>query len=94
MIQNLFNAGTPAGTLKWGLDQMAQRQREISHRISNATTGAGSFANTLAQKAGALNVNLEQEMVALADVQLRFDAYTKLLQKTHSQLRVAFRENV
>ena len=93
MIRNLFSAPTQSGILKTGMDAMTVRQREIAHRIANASTpGAGTFSSTLAQQVAAQEaVDLEREMVALADVQLRFDAYTKLLQKTHSQVRVSFR---
>jgi flagellar basal body rod protein FlgB len=37
-------------------------------------------------------VDLEAEMTSLADEQLRYDATTKLLQKTYEQLRLSVRD--
>jgi flagellar basal body rod protein FlgB len=37
-------------------------------------------------------VNVEKEMVALADEQLRFEAATALLQKVYQQIRSSVRE--
>ena len=37
-------------------------------------------------------VDLETEMVALADEQIRFEAATRLLQKVYQQVRASVRE--
>ena len=57
--------------------------------------GTPDFADALqaADAAGRGNaVDIEQEMVALADEQLRFEATANLLQKVYGQIRSAIRE--
>lgn len=100
MIKSLFGAGTRAAMLRGGLEESMLTQRGIAASVARATTTSSTndFAATLngaggAAGAGASNaqaeVDVQQEMVNLADTQLRYEASVKLLQDTYSQLRTA-----
>ena len=101
MFSSLFGAGTRAAMLKGGLEENSRTQQAIAGRIARATQASASdFGAALAGAAGAdgaaaqaPEVDLQQEMVSLADVQLRYEASAKLLQETYSQLRTAIRSN-
>lgn len=94
MIQRLMGQGSSVDQLKRGLDQSTQNVRGIAHRIANASVrGQSTFAQALDEaQAGEAPVDVEKEMVALADEQLRFEAATNLLQKVYAQLRSSVRE--
>lgn len=95
MLKGLIGRTTSVATLKDGLDASVERTRVIAHRVANANLpgggATGAFANLLVE-AGAEDVDLEVEMVALADEQLRFDATAVLLQKVYAQVRSSVRE--
>ena len=74
------------------------RQRGIADRVAKASLQNGDgFAlkaeGALAAEAvpNANPVNIEDEMVALADEQIRFAATAKLLEKTYARLRSAIK---
>lgn len=92
MLNRLLETGSSVTVLKHGLDASGVRMRGIASRIANA--GNGSFADALAQAqpGTTLEAQLEQEMVSLADEQLRFNAAATLLQRAYAQLRGAIRE--
>jgi len=93
MIARLIGSGTTSADLKDGLTASSQAVRGIAHRVANS--GTPDFADALdtAQAAGTRSgVDIEREMVALADEQLRFEATTNLLQKVYQQVRSAIRE--
>ena len=95
MFARLIGSGTAVAQLKQGLDASSRAVRGIAHRVANA--GTPDFAQALdnAQATGAPGegpVDLEKEMVALADEQLRFEAASSLLQKTYQQIRSSVRE--
>lgn len=95
MLFGLIDRTTSATSLKGALDKSAERSRGIADRVSKATVGSGDgFA--LEAKAGNaqanLNpVNVEDEMTALADEQIRFLATSRLLEKTYASLRTAIK---
>jgi len=94
MIQGLLGRSTPVAMLKDGLDASVARTYGIAHRVSNASTpGGAGFAGALEEQVSAAGgaVNLEAEMVALADEQLRFDATARLLRKVYDQVRSSVR---
>jgi flagellar hook-associated protein FlgK len=102
MIRNLFGTGTRAAMLRGGLEEASRTQRQIGARIAGASTASSAdFAAELAGAEGSANaagpkapeVDLQQEMVNLADVQLRYEASAKLLTDTYQQLRTAIRSN-
>jgi flagellar basal body rod protein FlgB len=94
MLARLVGSETHVSRLKEGLDASARNVRGIAHRVANA--GNADFAREL-DAAGAVSgtaggVDLEKEMVALADEQLRFEAVATLLQRSYQGLRSAVRE--
>ena len=95
MLKGLIGRSTSVGTLKDGLDASMRRTQTTAQRVANASTpGAGGFAGELdgTMAAGeAAGVDLEQEMVALADEQLRYDATARLLRKVYDQVRASVR---
>lgn len=96
MILRLFGPSSQAGALKRNLDASSMQLREIAHRVANATTpGGGSFAAVLNEELAAQTIaRLEEDMVNLADTQLRFEASIRLLQRTYQQLRTSIRERL
>ncbi|WP_434479685.1 hypothetical protein [Gemmatimonas sp.] len=95
MLFGLIDRTTRAASLKSSLDQSVERSRGIADRVSKATLQNGDgFA--LEAKAGTAQatanpVNVEDEMVALADEQLRVLATSRLLEKTYTSLRSAIK---
>lgn len=96
MLTRLLGAETSAAQLREGLSASVVRTRAIAHRISNASTpGFGAALDAAAAAEGAApaeGVDVEAEMVALADEQIRFEALTRMLQKVYAQVRASVRE--
>ncbi len=95
MLTRLIGSNSLTAALKLGLDASSQAVRDIGHRVANAATPEGSsFDNALrAEQSGEVaEVDIEREMVALADEQLRYEATTRLLQGTYRQIRNSVRE--
>jgi flagellar basal body rod protein FlgB len=92
MIGRLMGPSTSVAQLKEGLDVSVERTRGIANRIANAANGGFAGALDSAQAGADPAVDLESEMVALADEQIRFDALTRLLQKTYAQVRASVKE--
>jgi flagellar basal body rod protein FlgB len=84
---------TPANQLKASLDVSAQRTRVIADRVARASAQRGGFvlpgtnAEPGSQELGPIDV--ESEMVSLADEQLRFETTAKLLEKAYAGLRMS-----
>ena len=95
MLFGFIDRVTAASPLKASLDQSVERSRSIADRVSKASVqnGAGFTldANGKPAEANANPVNVEDEMVALADEQLRFLATSRLLEKTYASLRGAIK---
>jgi len=86
MLNRLLGPGTSAPTLKSGLDRTSADLREVTHRLANASTPG--FGTLMDARGGVTpTVNLEEEMVNLADGQLRFEAQAQMLQRVYQQLR-------
>jgi flagellar basal body rod protein FlgB len=96
MLNRLLGSTSSVSELKAGLDRSTQAVREIAHRVANASSGPdGGFASALENAGGTApgsGVDLEQEMVALADEQLRYEAASRLLEKVYQQIRSSVRE--
>ena len=91
MIQGLLGSETIVG-LRKALDEGAVRTREIGHRVSNASNQvSASFEGALDEAMADGEVDLEKEMVNLADAQLRFEATSQLLKEVYSQIRASMR---
>ncbi len=93
MISRLIGSETTTGQLREGLSASSRAVRGIAHRVANAGTPDFAEALNAAEAAGqAGSVDIEKEMVALADEQLRFEATASLLQKIYQQIRSSIRE--
>ncbi len=99
MLFGLIGRVSSANQLREGLDVGSQRVRAIGARVAQATLkGADGFAlpQTQPGQPAATQtgkpVDLETEMVNLADEQLHFEATSQLLQKAYSQIRTAMRD--
>lgn len=96
MLFGLIDRASNASPLKAALDKSVERSRGIADRVSKATLNNGDGFALEAKKAGNANanpVNVEDEMTALADEQLRFLATTRLLEKTYQSMRSAIKGN-
>ena len=97
MITGFISRVVPAGELKDALDVGTQRVRAIADRVSRAslqnqdgfalpgTPGTNGLATTSS------GVDIETEMINLADEQLRYEATSKLLSKAYDQVRTALK---
>jgi flagellar basal body rod protein FlgB len=101
MLFGFINRVSGAAQLRQGLDTSAARTRGIADRVSKASLqNADGFALPTASGAGTAasptgvgaDVDVETEMVSLADEQLRYEATAKLLEKTYAQIRTAIRD--
>ncbi len=97
MIKGLFGAGSLSSMLRGGLEETTATHRTIAARVSGALASSTStdFASALDAQTSQQRlseVDLEREMVALADTQLRFEADAKLLTEAYSRLRTAIRD--
>lgn len=92
MIRGLIGAGTIVEGLRQELDASAVRSRAIANRVANASnTGGASFDGALDEAMRGDGVDLEVEMVALADEQIRYEALAEALQKLYGQIRSSVR---
>lgn len=93
MLARLVGSGTKVAQLKDALDVSAANVRGIAHRVANAgTPGFAASLEAATASADGTEVDLEREMVALADEQLRFEAVATLLHRSYQGLRSAVRE--
>ena len=100
MLFGFIDRASNASPLKSALDQSVQRSRGIADRVAKATLNNGDgFAleangettNANGEVSNANAVNIEDEMTALADEQIRFLATSRLLEKTYASLRTAIK---
>lgn len=97
MLYGFFNRVAPTVDLRESLDASSQRTRLIADRVSKATLQNGdAFAIPeigAEPGTGAEGpIDLEAEMVSLADEQLRFEATARVLQRAYQQIRTSLRE--
>lgn len=95
MLFGLIDRATIASPLKSALDQSVQRTRAIADRVARASANNGDGFTLNANAGDATgnenDVNIEDEMAALGDEQLRFLATSRLLEKTYQSLRSAIK---
>lgn len=99
MLPGILARAALVSPLKQSLDISVQRTKVIAGRVAQASTNAaGGFALPTAGAPGGAPaapgepIDLEQEMVSLADEQLHFEAAAKLLEKAYAQLRMAIKD--
>jgi hypothetical protein len=95
-----INRVSSAAPLRQALDVSSARTRAIADRVAKATMGnADGFA--LPPTAGeapnggaapGAGVDVEAEMMTLADEQLRYETTAKLLEKTYQKIRLSIRD--
>jgi hypothetical protein len=95
MLTNLIGRGSTVSDLKDGLDRSTESVRGIAHRIANASTNDGEGFTSVLDRARAggpgEDLDLEAEMVALAEEQLHFETAARLLEKSYQQIRATLR---
>lgn len=93
MLFGFFGRVSAAPQLRSELDASSQRVKAIAQRVSGATLQNQS-GFTLPDGTTSIGqpVNLEAEMTALADEQLRYETTAKLLEKTYTKLRMIIRD--
>ncbi len=95
MSWDIVGRATQANLLKQSLDVSVQRTRQIADRVARATALQQGFTlpdtPTAPGSAEQGPVDIESEMVSLADEQLRFEATSKLLQQTYQNMRAALK---
>jgi hypothetical protein len=96
---NFVDRISSAGTLRTALDQSAVRHRQVADRVANATlVNTDGFAlpagNTAAAAVSGEHgpVDTEQEMAALANEQLYFEAIATRLKGTYDGIRRALQD--
>jgi hypothetical protein len=96
MILSLFGPNTDVAMLRGGLDETSATQRTIAARVAAATSSSstdGDFATQLGAHKGAhgapSQADIQQDMAALADTELRYESCAKLLQSAYASLRSA-----
>ena len=95
MLRGLIGEGSIVSALKTGLGDSSRRITGIAHRIANSTTPGFRDVPAFSIDGGIPApepVDLEREMVALADEQLRFDAGARLLRMNYDLIRVTMRQ--
>lgn len=94
MIRGLFGAGSVTATLRGGLEEAAATHRTIADRVARGLgrSASADFSGALEAAAAESDAALTQDMAALADTQLRYEAAARLLQKSYSDLRTAIRD--
>jgi hypothetical protein len=98
MLHGFIGRVSPASQLKEGLDIGAQRTRAIADRVAKATLANqdGFVLPEVGAEPGSLEdgpVDLEAEMVSLADEQIRFEATARLLEKAYQKIRSSLRSH-
>lgn len=94
MINNILGSNATLSMLKAELSASTESMRGIAERVANASTPGfqGLLDDAVEGEEPGEGVNLEREMVALADEQLRFATASQLLRKMYQTIRTSIRE--
>ena len=94
MIKALFGPSSPSYALRQALDASMQRHREIAQRVAGALTSSAQGSGEGGATGAATNgEDLVQDMAALADTQIRYEAEARLLHAAYERLRSAIGKN-
>jgi flagellar basal body rod protein FlgB len=96
MLKALFGPSTLTSMLRGGLEEASATHRAIAQRVAGALQSSSTveFPDALAAQNAQQRVSeadLEDDMTALADTQLRYEADAKLLKAAYARLRSALR---
>jgi flagellar basal body rod protein FlgB len=92
MIRDLFGPSTVPAMLRGGLEETSATHRAIAARVAGAVSQSGNVDFSAALAAGAARLDqadLQTDMVALVDTQLRYEADAQLLREAYQRLRTA-----
>lgn len=98
MLRNLFGPSSVSSMLRGGLEETSATHRAIAAHVAgtlSSSTGV-DFPGELQARTGQSRLDeadLQRDMAALADTQLRYEADAKLLQAAYARLRTAIREH-
>ncbi len=91
MITRLLGDTSPSRALREGMDRSTEELRGIAHRVANGATPGGDGFQAAMDEAmgveGEASFSIEDEMINLADTQLRFEGAARMLQKVYQQVR-------
>ena len=97
MLKALFGPESVTHRLRGGLEEVSATHRGIAARVAGILNRSTSsdFPDALAGAAQAVDdeADLEREMAALADTQIRYEADARLLQEAYARLRTAIRDH-
>lgn len=92
MLKALFGPNSLSSMLRGGLEESSATQRAIAARVANALSASSNvdFPGELQKRtAKPSEADIERDMSALADIQLRYEAEARLLHGVYSSLRTA-----
>lgn len=92
MLYGFFGRVSAAPQMREALDASAMRRDMIAQRVATASLQNQSGFALPEPGIASQGVDLEAEMTALADEQIRYETTAKLLERTYSKLRLAIRE--
>lgn len=97
MLRELFGPSTLTSMLRGGLEETSATHRAIAERVSGAVPSSGKvdFSAELGAQAAAARLeeaDLQRDMVALVDTQIRYEADAKLLHQAYERLRTAIHD--
>ncbi|MGH7741881.1 MAG: hypothetical protein ACRENS_07660 [Candidatus Eiseniibacteriota bacterium] len=98
MLKDLFGPTSLTAMLRGGLEETSATHRAIAKHVADTLSSSTSadFGQQLDAKNAAAKVDeadLQRDMAALADTQLRYEADAKLLQSAYARLRSAMKSN-
>jgi hypothetical protein len=96
VIPSLFGQGTPTRDLRGALDELSATQRTIAQRVADKlqSSSTSSFQGKLDESMAAKqDESLTRDMASMADTELRYEATSKLLEKSYADLRTAMTNN-
>jgi hypothetical protein len=92
MLKALFGSQSLTHQLRGGLEEVSATHRAIAARVAGAIDRSSTMDFSDALSAAQPAPDLERDMAALADTQLRYEADARLLQEAYARLRTAIRD--
>lgn len=88
MLKALFGPSTVPSVLRQGLNQTMALHRDIARKVAGSVTSSAQ-ASENDPAAGGDPSDIGNDMAALADTQIRYEAEAKLLNLVYEQLRTS-----